>query len=114
MAAAKGPVATRRIVFTVSERAAESAAVWRWAAAHFLEARDELTLLHMHTGGVASLVRGDSRARAFAERSNSALVEAQLPCIRALVNSTLHTSSVALLSGAKGGCVERADAVGAG
>lgn len=57
MAAAEGPAASRRIVLTVSERAEESAAVWRWAAVHFLEARDELTLLHMHTGGVASLVR---------------------------------------------------------
>jgi len=59
MAAAHGgPVAARRILITVGERADESAAVFRWAAAHFLEARDELTLLHVHTGGVLSLVRG--------------------------------------------------------
>jgi hypothetical protein len=68
---AEGPAASRRIVLTVSERAEESAAVWRWAAVHFLEARDELTLLHMHTGGVASLVRSLYCAQPCCARSMS-------------------------------------------
>ena len=69
MAAAEGggAAASRRIVVTISERAEESAAVWRWAAVHFLEARDDLTLLHMHTGGVASLVRGNDVDSPFCE-----------------------------------------------
>jgi hypothetical protein len=60
-----GPVASRRVVFSVGDRADEAAAAWRWAASNFLEPKkDRLTLLHIHTGGVAALVRRASRARA--------------------------------------------------
>jgi hypothetical protein len=59
-----GPVASRRIVFTVGEHADESAAAWRWAAQQFLEPqRDELLMVHFHTGSVVSLVRAALLAR---------------------------------------------------
>jgi hypothetical protein len=64
-----GPAASRRVVFAVGDRVDEAAAAWRWATSNFLEPkRDQLTLLHIHTGGVAALVRL-ARARARAARA---------------------------------------------
>ena len=60
----EGIAPSRRIVFAVSDRASESAAAWRWAACNLLEpARDQLTLLHIYTSGIAALVRARASAR---------------------------------------------------
>ncbi len=71
----EAPTTSRRVLFAVSDRSYEAAAAWRWAARHFLEPlRDQLTFVHIHTGGIASLVRGGARAgaRAAAQRSGAA------------------------------------------